>query len=127
MKLMNNPNATHVDFFEFKGMIKSNPKAHPCNIDMMFERRCKFLVGEWKRPNEMMSKGQEILLKNLAKQENFFVLIIHGNTDGEKTHVTKFESMNRWGELTHRGDSFEQLQDWVTRWYDWADSCETFN
>ena len=42
MKLMNNPYATHVDFFQFKGMIASNPKAHPCNIDMMFERKCKF-------------------------------------------------------------------------------------
>ena len=68
MKLMQNPRATHVDFFQFKGLIESNPKACPSNIDMIFERKCKFLVGEWKRENENLNMGQEILLKNLAKQ-----------------------------------------------------------
>jgi hypothetical protein len=124
MKLMNNPYATHVDFFQFKGMIASNPKAHPCNIDMMFERKCKFLVGEWKRENETMSKGQEILLKNLAKQPQFIVVIIHGNTDGKETVVNKFEWISKKGEFKHGGNSFEELKNFVTRWYDWADKGE---
>lgn len=122
-KLMHNPYATHIDFFQFKGMIATNPKAHPCNIDMMFERKCKFLVGEWKRENETISKGQEILLKNLAKQPQFVVIIIHGDTDGE-TVVRKFEVINMRGEFKHAGDSFDDLKDFLTRWYNWADKGE---
>ena len=68
-----------------------------------------------------MSKGQEILLKNLAKQPQFIVVIIHGNTDGEQTVVNKFEWINKKGEFIHGGSSFDELKDFVTRWYNWAD------
>jgi hypothetical protein len=120
MKLMQNPRATHVDFFQFRGMIANNPKACPSNIDMIFERKSKFLVGEWKRENESLSVGQEILLKNLAKQENFIVLIICGNTDGEETVVDNFWWIAKDGSFKHAGSSFEALKDFVTRWYNWA-------
>lgn len=123
MKLMHNPYATHIDFFQFKGMIATNPRAHPCNIDMMFERKSKFLVGEWKRESETISKGQEILLKNLAKQPQFIVLIIHGDTDGE-TIVNRFERITRSGRYVTHGSSFDELKDFVTRWYNWADKDE---
>jgi len=119
-KLMNNPYATHIDFFQFKGLIATNPRAHPCNIDMMFERKCKFLVGEWKRDNEGMSKGQEILLKNLAKQPQFIVIIIHGDTD-DQTVVKKFEVITKRGQFKQMGTSFDDLKDFITRWYNWAD------
>jgi hypothetical protein len=121
MKLMKNPYATHIDFFQFKGMISSNPNAHPCNIDMMFERKCKFLVGEWKRLNEGMNLGQEILLKNLAKQPQFIVLIIYGDTDNE-TNVTKFEMITKNGEYKEMGRTFEDLKQFITTWYNWADA-----
>lgn len=121
---MHNPYATHVDFFQFKGMIENNPKAHPCNIDMMFERKCKFLIGEWKRENETISKGQEILLKNLAKQPQFIVLIIHGDTDGDNTTVSKFERIDKSGRFKHAGDSFDELKSFITRWYNWANKGE---
>jgi hypothetical protein len=123
MKLMNNPYATHIDFFQFKGLIETNPKAHPCNIDMMFERRCKFLVGEWKRDNESMSMGQEILLKNLAKQPQFTVIIIHGDTDNE-TVVKGFDAIYPDGSFKRLGHSFEDLKGFITRWYNWADKGE---
>jgi hypothetical protein len=90
---------------------------------MMFERKCKFLVGEWKRENEKISKGQEILLKNLAKQPQFIVLIIHGDTDNE-TVITKFERITRQGRYVTHGTTFEELKDFVTRWYNWADKDE---
>ena len=124
MKLMQNPRATHVDFFQFKGLIESNPKACPSNIDMIFERKCKFLVGEWKRENENLNMGQEILLKNLAKQENFIVLLICGNTDGEETMVTDFWLVAKDGLFKHQGSTFDELRDFVTRWYNWADKGE---
>ena len=118
MKLMNNPYATHIDFFRFKGFFKNNPNATPSNLDMIFERNGKFLVGEWKRQNEKISKGQEILLKTLAKQENFVVLIIQGDTDGEMV-VNKF-----WRVVDDtcqpQGESAEDLKDFMNQWYDWA-------
>ena len=118
MKLMNNPYATHIDFFRFKGFFKNNPNATPSNLDMIFERKGKFLVGEWKRQNEKISKGQEILLKTLAKQENFVVLIIQGDTDGEMV-VNKF-----WRVVDDtcqpQGESAEDLKDFMNQWYDWA-------
>jgi hypothetical protein len=118
MKLMNNPYATHIDFFRFKGFFKKNPNATPSNLDMIFERKGKFLVGEWKRQNEKINKGQEILLKTLAKQENFVVLIIQGDTDGEMV-VNKF-----WRVVDDtcqpQGESAEDLKDFMNQWYDWA-------
>jgi hypothetical protein len=120
IKLMKNPYATHIDYFQFKGLITTNPKAHPCNIDMIFERKCKFLIGEWKRDNETMSKGQEILLKNLAKQPQFIVLIIYGNTD-EETIINKFEMITSNGNFVEKGKSFDELKVFITKWYNWAE------
>ena len=85
---------------------------------MIFERKGKFLVGEWKRPNEKISKGQEILLKTLAKQENFVVLIIQGDTDGEMV-VNKFwRVVNE--KCEQQGESAEDLKEFMNQWYDWA-------
>lgn len=123
MKLMHNPYATHVDFFQFKGLIETNPKATPCNIDMILERKSKFFVGEWKREGEGMSQGQGLLLRNLAKQPQFIVVIIQGNTDGE-TVVDKFEQLCSDGVFRQRGKSFDDLKKFVTRWYNWADTQE---
>ena len=121
MKLMNNPYATHVDFFQFKGLISSNPKVTPCNLDMIFERKKKFLVGEWKRENESMSQGQGILLKNLANLDAFTVLIIRGNTD-EDMEVSKIEQINKDGTVTVVGKSADDLKEYLTLWYDMADN-----
>ena len=56
-------------------------KRVPSNADMIMERRGRFLIGEWKRPNEKVSLGQQILLKALAKVPKFTVLVIQGDTD----------------------------------------------
>ena len=121
MKLMRNPYATHVDFFQFKGLIEINPKATPCNIDMIFERKCKFLIGEWKREGEAISQGQGRLLLALAKQPQFTVLIIQGNTDDEAV-VEKFEQLCLDGVYRLLGRSFDDLKKFVTGWYNWADA-----
>lgn len=120
-RMMRNPHAAHIDFFKFKGFIASNPKAMPCNIDMMLERKCKFLVGEWKRDGEEMSIGQKILLTNLAKQPQFIVLVITGNTDADAV-VTEFGRITKNGTFKHEGSSIDELKDFVTRWYEWADA-----
>ena len=123
MRLMRNQNASHIDFFQFKGLIETNPKATPCDIDMVFERKCKFFVGEWKREGESISQGQGLLLRNLARQPQFVVVIIQGNTDGE-TVVERFEQLFSDGVFRVRGRSFDDLKKFVTRWYNWADAQE---
>jgi hypothetical protein len=45
---MKNVRATHVDFGFLRGLISENPKAMPCNIDMIFERKEHFLLGNGK-------------------------------------------------------------------------------
>ncbi len=68
-----------------------------------------------------MSQGQGLLLRNLARQPQFVVVIIQGNTDGE-TVVEKFEQLCPDGVFRLRGRSFDDLKDFVTRWYNWADA-----
>jgi hypothetical protein len=63
-KLMRS-NPSHIDYGDFKGLIPKNPNFVPSNIDGIVERNGKFLVMEWKRPNEKVSIGQQILLKEL--------------------------------------------------------------
>jgi hypothetical protein len=67
-----------------------------------------------------MSKGQEILLKNLAKQPQFIVLIIYGNTD-EETIINKFEMITSNGNFVEKGKSFDELKVFITKWYNWAE------
>lgn len=119
---MRNPLATHTDFRDFKGLIKTNPKLTPSNLDMVLERKGKFLVGEWKRENEQISQGQKILLKSLALQKDFCVLIIYGHTDEEQTVIHKFYFLSPKGTLKLCGKSLDDLKDFVTRWYNYADN-----
>ena len=123
MRLMRNPAAAHIDFFQLKELIESNPKVTPCDIDMILERRCKFLVGEWKREGESISQGQGLLLRNMARQPQFTVIIVQGTTDGEPV-VDKFEQLCSDGRFRVRGRSFDDLKKFVTRWYNWADAQE---
>jgi hypothetical protein len=116
MTAMRNPDAKHIDFAEFIGVIPSNPRFLPSNLDMVLERKGSFLVGEWKRPNESISRGQEILLENLARKPGFLVVLIEGNTDVgmEVSKVQLFNPHKGWIEW---GDSKESLKDLITQWY----------
>jgi hypothetical protein len=114
---MKNSRATHVDFGFLRGLIASNPKAMPCNIDMVFERKGHFLFGEWKRPNETMKLGQEILLTNLAKQEMNTVLIIEGDTDDNQARVKDICVINKYGMFKRVGGSVEDLKQFLNNWY----------
>ena len=117
---MRSLNASHIDFNGFVGVIPSNPKFLPSDLDMILERRDCFLVGEWKRSEETMSDGQLLLLKSLARQPQFIVLIISGNTDGE-TVVTNIKWVTPRGRLKDIGSSFEELKNFIARWYKWAE------
>jgi hypothetical protein len=120
MNLMRNSNAIHVDFRDFKGLIPSNPKAVPCNIDMVFERKGYFFVGEWKRPSERISMGQEIMLKALARQNKFVVVLITGWQTEEETTVEEVTRITITGEYQSVGKSLEDLRQYLSMWYDFA-------
>jgi len=118
---MRNPNATHVDFRDFLGLIPTNPNFCPSNVDMILERKGKFLVGEWKRENEQISGGQKILLKSLALQKDFCVLIINGHTDEKQTVINSFYVVTKKGTLKFCGNTLDDLKDFIERWYRYAD------
>jgi len=117
---MRSLNASHIDFNGFVGVIPSNPKLLPSDLDMILERKDSFLVGEWKRSGEIMSDGQLLLLKSLARQPQFIVLIISGNTDDE-TVVTNVRWVTPRGRLQLIGSSFDDLKNIIARWYKWVE------
>lgn len=114
---MRNPDAKHTDFTDLIGVIPSNLKLLPSNLDMVIERFGNFLVGEWKRPNEKISMGQEILLKRLATKEDFTVLLIEGDTDDGMV-VNKIEAINKDGTFNQIGTSTETLKKFIRFWYE---------
>ena len=114
---MRNPDAKHTDFTDLIGVIPSNSKLLPSNLDMVIERFGHFLVGEWKRPSEKISTGQEILLKRLATKDDFVVLLIEGDTDNGMV-VHKIEAINEDGSLKHIGDDVETLKKFIRFWYE---------
>jgi hypothetical protein len=76
-------------------------------------------VGEWKRPNESISRGQEILLERLSDTGLAIVLIIEGDTD-EQMIVNKIQILTSAG-LEDVGESLEDLKNIIRNWYEWAD------
>jgi len=114
--VMRNPNAPHVDFTPFLGMIESNPKFLPSNLDMVLERNGNFLIAEWKRPGEGIKVGQMILLEALARVPGFVVLIITGDTDNG-LNVHEVQRIGSDGNLKFVCDSPEELLDQMREWY----------
>jgi hypothetical protein len=118
---MKNVFAPHIDFSFLYGVIPENPKAQPCNVDMMFQRKDKVLVGEWKRPNENMNKGQEILLNALSKQPNFIVILINGHSVDGDTEVNSICKLID-GEYKEVGKGIDGLKKLIINFYRWADN-----
>lgn len=116
---MRNPNALHIDFSALTGMLG---KVVPSDIDMVYERKGMFLVGEWKRDGEQVSKGQELLLKALARKDEFTVLIINGWTENGSMTVKTVWSVFPSGECVAIGQGLDFLKDYIAKWYQKASS-----
>ena len=113
---MRNSYASHTDFGFLRSVILDNPKAMPSNIDMVFERNGKFLVGEWKREGEEISLGQKILLKALADENNFTIIVINGYSDNTGTEVNNFYKVTQ-NKLIMLGNGVKGLKDFINAWY----------
>lgn len=67
MDRMRNSQTPHINYKFMDGVIQPN-KGYilPSDIDGILETNHHFLVFEWKRPHEELSKGQHIMLSRLA-------------------------------------------------------------
>lgn len=119
IKLMRNPYATHVDYGEFRGMIKTNPKFCPSNIDGIAERKGYVLIMEWKRKGERVSNGQRLLLQALANVPKFQVIIIRGDTD-DGLNIGDFWTVPPQGSCVLAGNGVDDFVGFYRRWYDMA-------
>ena len=118
-KGMRNNQAKHIDFGFLYGVIEDNPKAMPSDLDMVLERKGKFLIAEWKRDGEKISMGQKILLKSLAKNDNFKVVIIEGYSYDGTTEVKRIGIIKE-DKLEKIAEGIDGLKKVIKRWYKYA-------
>jgi hypothetical protein len=117
--MLRNPDAKLIDFSDLVGLIESNPKFLPSDLDMIYERNGKFLVVEWKKPDEALTinSGQEILLKALASNPAFTVLKVIGYTENAKMYVQKIDRLKRDGIWQYLGDGLPKFKEIIQKWY----------
>jgi len=120
MKAMRSLVASHVDYGDFLGLIPQNPQFCPSDLDGIAERNGHFLIMEWKRPGEKASEGQKRLLKALAANPKFMVVVIIGNTDNG-TNIDEFWQYAADGKVFKAGIGFESFKSFYRLWYDYAD------
>lgn len=112
MTAMRNKYAAHVDFTELVGLLG---KRLPSNVDMVMERHGRFLIGEWKRDNEKISLGQQILLKQFAKLPKFTVLIIIGDTDNGMK-IKKVWQLNANETFSVVANTLDEFKKYLVSW-----------
>ena len=112
--------ASHVDYGDFIGLIPQNPQFCPSDLDGIAERNGHFLIMEWKRPGEKMSEGQKRLLKALAANPKFMVVVIIGNTD-DGANIQEYWQYASDGKVFKAGIGFESFKAFYRLWYDYAD------
>jgi len=117
---MRNTYATHIDYSFLHYVIESNPLFMPSNLDGIIERKGKFLVMEWKRPNEKSNKGQIRLLCALAENPKFEVLLIKGHTDNGIPEIGWFYYVVPYLKPKCRKIGFgtESLKQFIKTWYE---------
>lgn len=118
--MLRNPDAKLIDFHDLIGVIESNPKFLPSDLDMIYERNGKYLVVEWKKPDEALTvnSGQEILLKALANNPAFTVLKVIGYTEESRMYVQKIDRLKREGTWQYLGDGLPKFKELIKKWYD---------
>jgi hypothetical protein len=113
---MRNEFASHTDFGFLRGLFDEKPNILPSNVDMIYGINGQFLLAEWKRENEEILLGQRILLKSIAQQPNFTVLIINGYSDNTGTHVDSFYQVAS-DKLIYIDKSTDRLKEYIKTWF----------
>jgi hypothetical protein len=113
---MRNEFASHTDFGFLRGLFDEKPNILPSNVDMIYGINGQFLLAEWKRESEEILLGQRILLKSIAQQPNFTVLIINGYSDNTGTHVDSFYQVAS-DKLIYIDKSTDRLKEYIKTWF----------
>jgi hypothetical protein len=125
MKSMRTLFPKFVDYGELIGLIPSNEKFSPSDIDGICERNGQFLIMEWKRPKdndyegEKVSFGQQRLLQALAAKEGFIVIIVYGHSD-DGMKVDKFFRVQPIGPCIQLGVGVDMFKSFYRQWYELA-------
>ena len=106
-----------VDYRDLEGIIESNKNFGCSDIDMIYERKGKFLVAEWKKPDELISQGQSILLQALAKTPKFTVIKVCGYSENENLTVYDIYWLSPQGQWKYAGQGLERLKLFIKNWY----------
>lgn len=114
--MMRNGAAPHIDFSDLEGVIPTNPKLMPSNVDFILERKGRFLYGEFKKPEETISGGQKILLEQLSRKAGFKVFVATGWNEGTSLVVTQLMTVTAEGWQTRECD-LEGFKDAIRKWY----------
>tara|TARA_R110000868_G_scaffold203483_2_gene451332 strand:- start:257 stop:625 length:369 start_codon:yes stop_codon:yes gene_type:complete len=121
--MMRNGQAVHIDTAGIDGLIAENPKWGFSNLDLIADRKGRFLVQEWKREGEKLTDGQRILLESLARNSAFTVWIVSGDTDdGIMKARQVWEMRNGTPVVIARG--LQAFQESIRVWYHKADRGE---
>jgi hypothetical protein len=103
-----------------ENIIPSNDKWLGSNVDMICERKGKFLIAEWKRTDEKLFDGQKYLLKSLSEQKDFIVLLVNGHSKPDDIQVDTVYKVSS-NTLKKVATGLDGLKDLVRTWYDYAD------
>jgi len=110
--------AKHIDFGFLAGAIPSNPKALPSNIDGIYERGGRFLVLEFKKPQEKLGVGQEIMLKKMTVAQNWQVWIVTGNFDTNPIEFHVAEKLLPNGTRQTIAETLVEFRYKIKSWHD---------
>ena len=113
---MRNSNAAHVDFGFLRGSVKQNAAIIPSNVDMILETNFHFLIGEWKRDGEEISKGQKVLLQRLSLLPKFTILVIYGYSNDKERHIDNFYKLDN-DILRKQGNGEKELKEYINNWF----------
>jgi len=83
-----------IDYEPLRGFIDGDPNDTrlPVDLDGIMERRGKFLAIEIKQPGERESRGQQIMLENLARVKEFTVIVVEVTGAKANTGATLCEA-----------------------------------
>lgn len=91
-------------------------KIRPTDIDGFAERKGHFLFLETKSPGASIPLGQQITFESAAKQGHTVIVAW-----GEQNSPEQIMTMTRLGNKFHENTSLDEMRDFVSKWYRWAD------
>ncbi len=91
---------------------------NPTDIDLMYERRGRFLVLEGKHEGATFRVGQRRFYDALNAIPAFTIVHFYGNPPDEVT------SFARWGHVPKPGTT-DALCNFVRRWFAWVESQDS--